>query len=77
MSSLFADAARSKAERRRELAALFAGWPAQPRDTATGRFVSSGFDGGARPLLPAPPPTHAEWLGEVLRSRVADRGANF
>jgi hypothetical protein len=40
-----------QAQRKRELAAMFAGRRPQPRDEA-GRFAS--FDGGARPPLPTP-----------------------
>ena len=33
-----------------------------------GRFsTAGGFDGGARQPVPSPPPTHDQWLVEVLR----------
>jgi hypothetical protein len=75
----FTGAAIAKADRQAELRALFAGRASQERDEA-GRFTTSGgfgFDGGARQTLPQPPPGHGAWLGEVLRSRAADRGAAF
>jgi hypothetical protein len=72
-----ADALAGKEQRQRELAALFTRRAPQPRDE-TGRYAGRGsFDGGARPSLPLPPPTHGEWLGQVLRTRSADRGASF
>lgn len=77
---LFADAA-TKARRKREPTALFAGRPAQPRDQA-GRFASTagggGFDEGARGQpLPPPRESHEQWLVRTIRARSADRGAAF
>jgi hypothetical protein len=73
----FADAMAATAARKQAVAALFAGRAPQPRDEA-GRFTKpASFDGGARPFVPPPPPTHDEWLAEVLRTRSADRGASF
>lgn len=43
---VFAEASAAKAQRKRELAALFSGRP-QPRDEL-GRFAATSFDGGAR-----------------------------
>jgi hypothetical protein len=39
--------------------------------------VRGGFDGGARTSVPAAGPTHDEWLVEVIRQRLADRGGGF
>ena len=39
--------------------------------------AASGFDGGARQIVPPAPPTHDEWLVAVVRQRLADRGAEF
>jgi hypothetical protein len=72
-----ADALAAKEQPKRELAAIFRGRSPKPRDQL-GRYATRGsFDGGAREPLPPPPPTHGEWLGEVLRTRAADRGASF
>jgi hypothetical protein len=46
----------------------------EPEDPAG---AGGGFDGGARRSLPQPPPSHGEWLSQVLRERRADRGADF
>jgi hypothetical protein len=74
---LFGGMAESKASRKQALADLFSG-RAPARDQA-GRFApkTASFDGGARQPIPPEPPSHAEWLGEVLRTRAADRGAGF
>jgi hypothetical protein len=67
---------REAAERKRRLLAAITGRRAQPRDRQ-GRFASVSFDGGARQPVPQPPPTHDEWLGEVIARRLADSGARF
>ena len=74
---LFGGMAESKASRKQALAALFSG-RAQPRDES-GRYATktASFDGGARQTPRPPPPTHSEWLGEILRTRAADRGISF
>jgi len=55
---------------------LAGGEESQP-ETTTDTAPRGSFDGGARQSLPPAPPTHAEWLGEVLRTRAADRGMSF
>jgi hypothetical protein len=49
--------------------------PEQPRADASDR--GGGFDGGARPGGLRRVETHAETLLRILRTRAADRGANF
>ena len=72
---LFANAASAKAARKHALFEALVGRAEQPRDER-GRFVG-GFDGGARTSPPPAPPSHDEWLGELLRTRRADAGVNF
>ena len=76
---IFTEALAAKTARKQELLAMFSGRSTerQPRDQA-GRFArTSGFDGGARPTLPPSPPSHDQWLGEVVRRRRADQGIHF
>jgi hypothetical protein len=74
--NIFAVAATAKQARKQELHRLFTGQAVgQPRDEH-GRYAT-GFDGGTRRSLPPPKSTHGQWLGEVIRSRSADRGASF
>jgi hypothetical protein len=75
-SDLFAGARARKAERQQALVNAITGRAAQSRDER-GRFVSTGFDGGARQSVPTPGPTHDEWLADVLRHRRADVAAHF
>lgn len=68
-----------KAERKRRLAALFTGRSVQARDATTGRFVSGGFDGGARRAALPPPRNaereHVQTLSTLIsRSRLGGRG---
>jgi hypothetical protein len=67
-----------KQRRKQALADLIIGRSrTQPRDER-GRFAPPGsLDGGARKALPARPPSHDEWVAEVIRRRLADRGAAF
>ena len=58
---VFTEALTAKAQRQRQLAALFTERPARERD-AQGRYTAraSGFDGGARQSVPAPADPHAD-----------------
>jgi hypothetical protein len=69
-ADLFTRAAAQKARRKETLLAALSGPAPQPRD-AGGRYAS--FDGGARTPAPSPE-SHGDWLGRVVRSRVADVG---
>jgi hypothetical protein len=75
VEDVFTAAARAKAERRAQLAAMFAGRAPQHRDDR-GR-LTGGFDGGARPTRPPAPPSHDEWVADVIRRRLADSGASL
>jgi hypothetical protein len=74
LGDLLTDRASFKTRRQHHLIQALHGRTPQPRDER-GRWT--GFDGGARPLPPRRPETHEEWLTGVLRTRAADRGANF
>jgi hypothetical protein len=67
----FAAAARAKAARKQELAAIFTGHAPQPRDER-GRFAE--FNRGARASAPPPPETHGQTLARLLRSGQANAG---
>jgi hypothetical protein len=60
---------KETARRKQALAALFSGRTPQPQPRdAGGRYASST---GARTPAPSPE-SHGDWLGRVVRSRVAD-----
>jgi hypothetical protein len=77
----FSDMAAARAERKRALALIFSGRaPQRPQQRdQRGRFAATAadFSAGARQSVPRPPPTHDEWLVDVLRRRRADVGACF
>jgi hypothetical protein len=75
-SDFFSRAAADKQRRRREFLGALTGRPRQERDEQ-GRFVSGGFDGGARKSPPAPMPTHDQTLGELFRTKAADVGRSL
>jgi hypothetical protein len=73
----FTNMAAERARRKAELAAIFTGAPAQPRDEQ-GRYARAGaFHRGARASVPLSPPSHDAWLVDVLRQRRADAGGHF
>jgi hypothetical protein len=73
----FTDMAAARARRKAQLASIFAGGTPQPRDDA-GRYARPAeFHRGAREPAPQPPESHDRWLVRALRSRAADRGAQF
>lgn len=74
----FTVAVAAKAERQQALVDAITGRVPQRRD-ARGRFAIAGgsFDGGARQPVSGPPPSHDEWLSDVLRHRRADVGSRF
>jgi hypothetical protein len=74
LADLFTNVSSVKARRKRQLAELLVGDAPQPRDER-GRWA--GFDGGARPSPPAAPPSHDEWLLEVLRDQAGRRAMRF
>jgi hypothetical protein len=49
----------------------------EPELQAAGAGAGAGFDGGARASVPGPPESHDSLLIRLLRSRAADRGADF
>jgi hypothetical protein len=63
----------AKQERKRALADALQGRRPQPPPEETAR---GSFDGGARPIVRTPP-SHGEWLAEVIRTRKADAGGRF
>lgn len=71
---LFASARAAKVDRQQKLAALFCGRLEQARDER-GRFVSSGFDGGAQqqPVRPEPE-THDQTLTRLFHTGEANAG---
>jgi hypothetical protein len=75
---LFNAAATAKAERKRSFLAALTGRGRQPRNPETGRWTTTGFDGGARqPVAQQAPEDHGVWLVWLLRERRADVGAGF
>ena len=75
MPDFFTGAITVKQARKAALEATFAGRTATPPPAAENE--STGFDGGARESVPLRPPSHGQWLGDVIRRRLADRGASF
>jgi hypothetical protein len=72
-SDFFTRAAADKERRRSELLDALTGRSRQERDEQ-GRFVSAGFDGGARRSPPAATPTHDETLSMLFSTKAADVG---
>jgi hypothetical protein len=77
MTRLVEAARRAQARQKHELAAALSGHPSPVPSPEPVRSPAGSFDGGARQSLPPPPPTHDQWLGELLRTRRADVGAHF
>jgi hypothetical protein len=69
----FADLIAAKRRRKQELAALFAGQPAQPRDDR-GRFAATDYSRGARRPAPSPPESHDETLSRLFHTGEANAG---
>jgi hypothetical protein len=51
--------------------------PRATASSATAPRRRGGFDGGCRQPLPQPPPTHDQFLVELLRTRAADVGRHL
>jgi hypothetical protein len=75
----FSSITTAKAEERARLLRALAGMPEPDpdREPEPQNRRACGFDGGARPVPPAPPPSHEETLLEILRTRSADTGGRW
>jgi hypothetical protein len=76
-TDVFSVGRREKERRCRELHDALTGRHGRQSRDDRGRFVGSGFDGGARSPVSADPPTGGDVLADALRTGSHDVGADF